>query len=137
MHLLALHVYLGQVSGAMLNFIGAFWKKYNGECEEPVAVYEDVYKANDSSLLAEMDKYFGGKKKKVEVIDMNDKLEKAGLRPHFHVDLWPSAAAVRELATQRKNKDGFVYSDLRKYAMSFYCFGVMIHSLWQVPADLL
>ena len=137
MHLLALHIYLGQVSGAMLNFLGAFWKKYNGEIEEPVAVYEDVYKANDTSLLAEMDKYFGGKKKKVEAIDMSDKLEKAGLKPYFHVDLWPSAAAVRELATQRRNKDGFVYSDLRKYAISFNCLVVMVHSCWQVPADLL
>ena len=71
MHLLAVYVYLGQVSGAMLNFLGEFWKKHNGESEEPVAACEDVYKMSDSCLLAEIDEYFGGNKKKVEVVDMN------------------------------------------------------------------
>ena len=35
--------------------------------------------------------------------------------PIFHDDLWPASAAVRELATVCKTKNGFVFSDLRKF----------------------
>ena len=52
-------------------------------------------------------------KKKLEPVDMGEAMKKAGLFPLFHVDLWPSATAVRELATQAKSKK-FVSSDLRK-----------------------
>ena len=46
---------------------------------------------------------------------MSAAMEDAKLAEHFHVDVWPSSTAVRELATQLKNsKSAFVYSDLRK-----------------------
>lgn len=62
-------------------------------------------------------RYFGnkGKSKKIEEVDMKGTLEKAGLLQLFHDDLWPASAAVRELATVCKTKNGFVFSDLRKF----------------------
>ena len=61
-------------------------------------------------------------KLKIEEVDMQGKLEAAGLLPFFHVDLWPASAAVRELATHMKTRTGFIYADLRKCVV---CCGML------------
>jgi hypothetical protein len=80
---------------------------------------EDGYFAEDgvAGLPESLAKFFAeGKssKKKFIEVDMTAAMEEARLSAHFHVDVWPSSAAVRELATQLKsNKATFIYSDLR------------------------
>ena len=72
---------------------------------------------SDANFQAGLELFFGSKckPKKVEEVDMAGKLEAVGLAQFFHVDLWPAAAAVRELATLMKSRTGFIYTDLRKF----------------------
>ena len=66
---------------------------------------------SDANFQAGLELFFGTKckTKKVEEVDMQGKLEAAGLLPFFHVDLWPASAAVRELATHMKTRTGFIH----------------------------
>ena len=102
----------------MQNFLESFWKVH-GVQEAVVsgeAVSDEYQQMSHAKLSAGLEKFFGEKckAKKLEDVDMKGKLEEIGLLPFFHVDLWPAAAAVRELATQMKTRTGFIYAELRK-----------------------
>ena len=106
----------------MLNFLGAFWKMRckPDDTGAPGSVAQDGYgEMSDCNFQASLEAFFGGKckPKKIEDVDMKGKLEAAGLLQLFDVELWPSSAAVRELATQMKTRTGLVYSDLRKWVV--------------------
>ena len=120
-----------QASGALQNFLASFWKKHAVQPDEVAAslvaswwvpvelrvfslLAQEPEVLNDVDLQKGLDSYFGGKKKKVEDVDMGARLEQACLSQHFCHEIWPASAAVRELATQLKSRSGFVFSDLRK-----------------------
>ena len=102
----------------MQNFLEHFWKVHGAqEAVVPGEALSDEYQQmSDAKLSAGLEKFFGEKckAKKLEDIDMKGKLEEIGLLPFFHVDVWPAAAAVRELATQMKTRTGFINAELRK-----------------------
>ena len=105
------------VSGAVQNFLESFWKLHGAQEAMPVEAATDEYgQLSDFNLQAGLEMFFGAKckTKKIEDVDMKGRLDEVGLLQFHHVDLWPSSAAVRELATQMKSRVGFVYADLKK-----------------------
>ena len=95
----------------MLNFLEAFWEMHcqPDDTGAPGSVAQDGYgEMSDFNFQASLEAFFGGKckPKKIEEVDMQRKLEAAGLLQLFGVELWPSSAAVRDLATQMKTRTG-------------------------------
>ena len=103
----------GAVSGSRKGFMLSAFKRAQKE-SVPVA-QSDPYQQECSSTLQSLESFFSGKlQKKLVELDMAQAMKEAGLADLFHVDLWPASTAVRELATQLKNKR-FAYSDLKKF----------------------
>ena len=71
----------------------------------------------EAAVGSALEHFFESKKNKLVAFDMADKMKKLQLDQIFHVVVWPSSSAVRELATQMKSKS-FVCSDIKKYALS-------------------
>ena len=104
-----------EISGALINFLIAFWKKH-AVVDEEVAAKSDPYLQNaGESMQQGLDAYFSNKvQKKFVEVDMVQAMTQANLLNLFHDDLWPACTAVRELATQLKTKR-FAYSELKKF----------------------
>ena len=81
--------------------------------KDTTTIDKDGYAVEDSMLQANLLRALGPQKKKIEEIDLAEAMKNAGLANLFHPDQWPDSGAVRELASQMKNKK-FVACDLHK-----------------------
>ena len=114
------------ISGAMVNWIGAFWLKHAVVDKEPVAVVDPYTPVvgpvgptgsqAEAAVGSALELFFESKKNKFVTFDMAGKMKKLQLDQIFHLVMWPSSTAVRELATQKKSKS-FVCADIKKYAL--------------------
>ena len=100
-------------------------RKKNGATGVGNSAAEDPMPQEDIMLQASLLRALGPQKKRIEEVDLAEAMRTAGLAHLFNPDQWPDSGAVRELASQMKQKK-FVACDLHKFLPSFCPEGVRV-----------